>query len=128
MRSLLTLPALLLVLATMEGCVSPVIPIPPPDPADLSFTITGPSQNQIVLKGAPDPERRGQLVFVLNQRTSSGLIGLASESDGSFQLPPLEAQDKDRLNLWTSTGVDDPTSSIACGVLDFASGKLTECH
>jgi hypothetical protein len=119
--------ALLLLLSHLGGCVTPVIPLPPPRVEDMSFAVSGSARNLVALAGPANPSYVSHYVFVLNLRTGKGLIAATSSVDGSFNTDPFEALDKDRLDIWIARGPDDSTSGIACGILDFPSGRLTDC-
>jgi hypothetical protein len=78
-RLLRCLPVALLVWA-LAGCITPSIPIPPPDPEQMTFDIqveTGSAR----FSYSPGPYD-GATVYVLNRATGTGVIDKARE-DGS---------------------------------------------
>ena len=116
---------LLFPLLGITACVTPVIPLPPPNPESYSLAISA-TKDTIVLSGPADSVQRGVLLFTWNVRTDKGVIVRAAD-DGSFKTDPLEARDGDELNLWTARGADEVSSDIACAVVDFAGSRLQRC-
>ena len=79
MRSLLSL----LVLAVLGGCITPSIPIPPPDPGKMTFAVTVEGQNSTATFAyPPDINYIDTIVFVFNRDRGVGVIE-AARSDGS---------------------------------------------
>ena len=65
------------------GCVTPSIPIPPPDPARMEFHLTGDAANkQASFSYPPDVNYVGAIVFVYNRDLGVGIIENA-KVDGS---------------------------------------------
>ncbi len=83
MRSLrLTLLATGLMLA-LQACVTPSIPIPPPDPARMEFHLTGDAANrQASFSYPPEVNYIDSIVFVYNRDLGVGIIENAN-ADGS---------------------------------------------
>ncbi len=122
-----TLSVLCVVLA-LAGCVTPVIPLPPPKLGDLSFTLTSTGTDQVVqLKGLPNVNHGGAWIFVVNVRDGRGVMKEAAD-DGSFTTEPLRAQDKDRIHVWAAHTYYEATGDVTCGLLDFASKTLKPCQ
>jgi len=114
----------------LAGCVTPVIPLPPPLIEDLSFEVkqsTDPGASVVEIKGAPNRNLSGAWVFIVNERGGKGVMTNAG-GDGAFAAEPLPAQDKDRILLWAAPSFYDATGDVACGILDFASGKALRCQ
>jgi hypothetical protein len=79
MRPLLSL----LVLATLGGCITPSIPIPPPDPGKMTFSIKVEGQSSTATFAyPPDVNYREAIVFVFNRDRGVGVIE-ATRVDGS---------------------------------------------
>ncbi len=81
--------AFLLVIA---GCVTPSIPIPPPDPGQMTFAITGDAGATHASFSYPaNINYQDAVVFVFNRDRGTGIIDTA-RSDGSVgPTAPVEA-------------------------------------
>lgn len=65
------------------GCITPSIPIPPPDPERMTFVVTGDAGNTSATFAYPaDTNFRDSIVFVYNRDRGLGIIE-ASRPDGS---------------------------------------------
>jgi hypothetical protein len=65
------------------GCITPSIPIPPPDPERMTFVVTGDAGNTSATFAYPaDINFRDSIVFVYNRDRGLGIIE-ASRPDGS---------------------------------------------
>jgi hypothetical protein len=101
----------LLFVVVVGGCVTPVIPLPPPNPSLMSLTADT-NKGEIVISGKASDPHSDALYYFYNLRTGYGTIALA-QPDGSFTTQPLEAKDGDKLDLWTSRfGEDEPSSVV----------------
>jgi hypothetical protein len=81
MRRLLL--AIALAGALAGGCLTPSIPIPPPDPELMVFMLTGDGANTTATFTYPANQNyRGSIVFVYNRDRGLGIIE-ASRPDGS---------------------------------------------
>lgn len=79
-RPIIVASGLLLALA---GCVTPSIPIPPPDPARMEFTLTGDAANKSAsFVYPPDINYEDSIVFIYNRDRGVGIIE-AAHPDGS---------------------------------------------
>jgi len=70
----------------LVGCVTPSIPIPPPDPARMTFTVTTDPNGTITSPTFSYPAEdnyKGGLVYVFNRTTGEGIIK-AVNADGSI--------------------------------------------
>jgi hypothetical protein len=73
----------LLVLAVLGGCITPSIPIPPPDPRQMTFAIKLEGQDSTATFAYPaNINYVDSIVFVFNRDRGSGVIQQA-RSDGS---------------------------------------------
>jgi hypothetical protein len=77
-----------LVAATLgaSGCVTPSIPIPPPDPARMTFEVTTDNTGMITAARFSYPAEenyKGGVVYVYNRTTGEGVIK-AVNADGSI--------------------------------------------
>ncbi len=114
------IPGFILLLA-LAGCVTPVIPLPPPSPERYEVALK--DEQHVTLAGRPGTEPPGALVFSFNQQNGLGLITRV-EADGSFQTEPLRARDGHRLELWLARGTDEVTSDVVCADVVLAEGRL----
>ena len=70
-------------LVALGGCITPSIPIPPPDPARMTFEIQVDGANSVaVFRYEPDANYIGTLVYVFNRDRGVGVIETA-HADGS---------------------------------------------
>jgi hypothetical protein len=73
----------LLVLAALGGCITPSIPIPPPDPAKMTFSVMVVGENSSAsFSYPPDINYIDSIVFVYNRDRQVGIIQ-AAQPDGS---------------------------------------------
>lgn len=114
----------MLVLVALNGCVTPVIPLPPPEPRLMALDQT---KKEIVLAGDPSSAHAGALIFVFNQRTGMGTITQASPTDGRFVTQPIKVEDGDRMDIWAARFAEDDPSSIRCKKVDFTRKAIADC-
>jgi hypothetical protein len=107
------------------GCVTPVIPLPPPKPGDLTLDITDPAKNLVTIAGKAAAYYKGAYIFILNLTTGHGVIVPASVDDGSFESDPFEAKDGNRIDLWAKHAPDDEEGSDVLRLV-LTSGTLKE--
>ena len=70
-------------LVVISGCVTPSIPIPPPDPARMTFTLSGdPGSHEASFSYPPNVNFVDSVVFVYNRDLGVGIIE-AAHPDGS---------------------------------------------
>jgi len=68
---------------SLAGCVTPSIPIPPPDPTRMEFDIdTTAPVNTAVFSYPPDDRIKDSIVFVFNRDQGEGII-VSARADGS---------------------------------------------
>ncbi|MDQ3334257.1 MAG: hypothetical protein M4D80_03785 [Myxococcota bacterium] len=78
-----TIGLLVLVLVGLAGCVTPSIPIPPPDPAQMNFTVVVQGQDSTAVFSYPPKTDYGDaIVYVFNRDQGVGIIAQA-RPDGS---------------------------------------------
>src|SRR5262245_38904007 len=84
----------------LAGCVTPSIPIPPPDPSLMEFTTTTDPNGIVVSASLRYPQTTayiGGLVYVFNRSIGHGIIELVN-SDGSIgPTTPVAASAGDQL-------------------------------
>jgi hypothetical protein len=84
----------LLVLVGLAGCVTPSIPIPPPDPAAMTFNVTTDAGGAIAsasLEYPPTDTYKGGLVYVFNRSIGHGIIELVKPDGSIGPTTPVEA-------------------------------------
>lgn len=85
-------------LAVAVGCVTPSIPIPPPDAARMTFTITVQAAvSSAVLTYPPDKNYAGGIVYVFNHETGRGVFQNVNEDNSIGPTQPLEAAPGNQL-------------------------------
>ncbi|MDX2088215.1 MAG: hypothetical protein SFX73_10200 [Kofleriaceae bacterium] len=68
---------------SIAGCITPSIPIPPPDPAMMTFELQGEAGNHVaIFEYPPNVNYEGSIVFVYNRDRGVGVIE-AARPDGS---------------------------------------------
>jgi hypothetical protein len=93
----------------LAGCVTPSIPIPPPDPARMTFTVTTEPDSAAVFTYPAEANYGGAIVYVYNRDLGVGIIEQA-RADGSVgPTRPVAARIDDQLIV--SFQLDDQTVS-----------------
>jgi hypothetical protein len=89
-----------IVLLGFAGCVTPSIPIPPPDPAKMTFGVMTDTQGNVTsasLTYPPTESYQGGLVYVYNRSRGVGIIEQC-HADGSIgPTTPVNATTNDQL-------------------------------
>jgi hypothetical protein len=127
-RCLALVASLVALIFGVSGCVTPVIPLPPPRPEHMSLNVVDQQQSLITINGI-DPNLHDVLIFFFNQRTGNGVITRTSRT-GEYASEPFEAIVGDRLDTWATRWTDDiPSSSICLVVVGDAQpeGLKEEC-
>ena len=96
----------------IAGCVTPSIPIPPPDPSLMTFGVTTDGAGAITsasLEYPPTDIYKGGLVYVFNRSVGHGVIDVVN-ADGSIgPTTPVEATSGHALVITVEN--DDQTVS-----------------
>ncbi len=88
MRPLLSI----FVLAVLGGCITPSIPIPPPDPGKMTFAVTVAGQDSsATFAYPPDINYIDTIVFVFNRERGVGVIETARPDGSVGPTAPLAA-------------------------------------
>jgi hypothetical protein len=91
----------LLIAVLGAGCVTPSIPIPPPDPSQMDFDIETPASGSnattAVFSYPPDKNYEGGTAYVFNNNTGGGVFHLVNADYSIGPLPPLEATLGDQM-------------------------------
>lgn len=121
MRRLLVIAGLGLALA---ACVTPSIPIPPPDPARMTFTVDGPASTA-TFEYPAEANYGGAIVYVYNRDQGVGIIEQA-RADGSVgPTRPVAAQLGDQIVV--SFQLEDEMASRCIRLRDGAQDPNTYC-
>lgn len=83
------------------ACVTPSIPIPPPDPTEMTFDIqaTGSAGSYAVFSYPPDQNYKGATVYVFDVNNGGGVFHVANPDDSFGPLQPLAAVAGDQVNV-----------------------------
>ena len=83
----------LVLLAGLAGCITPSIPIPPPDPTEMMFALIGdPGMRTTTFSYPPDDNYKDSVVFVYNRDRGLGVIENANPDGSVGPTPPLRAE------------------------------------
>ena len=126
-RHAMTISVLLIGLAIYAGgCVTPVIPLPPPDTdnmmlADNSCDTTN---KTIRFQGLPSVTQSGMYVFILNELSAKGTILLANGQGGFSEVKDFPAEDGQKLLIWVkATPYEENKSDTVAVTLDCGKTK-----
>lgn len=102
----------------LASCVTPSIPIPPPDPARMTFEVTTDNNGAITATRFSYPAEenyKGGVVYVYNRTTGEGVIK-AVNPDGSIgPTPSLAATLNNQIQITVENG--DQTQTVGTCVL-----------
>jgi hypothetical protein len=85
-----------LLAAGAAGCLTPSVPIPPPDPENMVFEIDG-DAGEATFSYDPDPSYGGAIVYVFNREVGLGIITTAGPDGRVEPTPPFAGVEGDRL-------------------------------
>lgn len=113
-------------LALLGGCITPSIPIPPPDPELMNFAVTVDGMSSsAVFTYPPTDIYRDSVVFIYNRNLGKGVIE-AAQPDGSVgPTAPLEARLDDQIVV--SFQREDQTVSTCIRLQDGAQSSTRYC-
>jgi len=126
MRRLLV--AIVLAAGTLgaPGCVTPSIPIPPPDPALMTFSVQGTVGQTVASFSYPiHPTLVDAVVFVYDRDKGEGVIKNANPDGSVGPTPPLRADVGDQVVV--SFQRDDQTASTCVRLQDGAQSGTNYC-
>ncbi len=84
------------VMGLISSCITPSIPIPPPDPGQMSFEIEA-AAGVATFSYAPSDVNSGALVYVLNRAKGVGVIDTARADGGIGPTAPFPATAGDQV-------------------------------
>jgi hypothetical protein len=120
--ALIGIPVALLVF--VWSCKTPSFPLPPPSPEGM--VIEPYSQDGLVqFSGEPNTVPAEVEVHIFNLDRGFGYYFYA-DSDGSFQSPPMEALEGERLQFYYTN--DNDTSRPLCFVVSFNQSPPPSCQ
>lgn len=102
MRPRLGIVALVLAGAiALAGCITPSIPIPPPDPGEMDFDVAAGSDgvSSAVMTYPATSVYHGGVVYVFNQATGMGVFQDVNADDSIGPTQPLAAKIGDQVSV-----------------------------
>jgi hypothetical protein len=126
-RAITSLVVLGLGLLGPAGCITPSIPIPPPDPAQMDFHLTtiDPMTSTAVLTYPQNDTYRGGVAFLYNRFKHQGVIQDVNPSGSIGPTPPMPAVLGDEVVV--SVQVNDQTISSCVVLREGAQDPTTYC-
>jgi hypothetical protein len=114
-------------LAALAGCISPSIPIPPPDPTEMTFNVTTVgAATTAVLTYPATSAYIGGTAYVFDTSTGQGVFQRAN-ADGSIgPTLPLPAALGDAVVV-SVTGTDQQTASTCVVLQQGAQNPNAQC-
>lgn len=105
----------------VTGCVTPMIPLPPPDSRFMSLTIADKSKGVATFNYKPDKPNpfNGAYFFIFNENTGNGVIKQADE-DGTVSTGSFAVKEGQYLSIWVKRAVSDERSDIVNLVVDYS--------
>jgi hypothetical protein len=85
----------------LGACVTPSIPIPPPDPTEMTFDIQASSTtgSYAVFSYPPNQNYKDATVYVFDVNNGGGVFHVANPDDSFGPLQPLPAAAGDQVNV-----------------------------
>lgn len=100
------------VIGTLGGCLTPSIPIPPPDPAEMTFSIDDTGGGSVAtFSYPPDDNYKNATYYVFNHDTSGGVFHIANP-DGSINDLSLPAVAGNQLVITIEGGAQTVSRCI----------------
>jgi hypothetical protein len=91
----------------ISGCLSPTLPLPPPDPPAVTAIDT---EGNVTLHGTPGSVDAGSLVNAFNQNTGHGVIERA-DGVGAYTIV-IGASVGDTIALWQEVGNETSSPTL----------------
>jgi hypothetical protein len=112
---------LAIVIAGLAGCVTPSIPIPPPDPSAMEFTVSRDDNGDIntaSLYYPPTQNYCGGVAYVFNRQLGTGIIETVKASCAIGPTTPVAARADDELVI----SVENDEQTVSTCIVLTASG------
>lgn len=93
--------------AAVSGCLSPTLPLPPPENPEVSKID---ADGYVTLTGSSGSVEAGALVYGFNVRIEQGIIVRATDY-GSYKLR-LPAEVGDQITIWQEVGTEQSASIL----------------
>lgn len=116
----------LIALLGLAGCVTPSIPIPPPDPALMTFAVTTDAQGAITsasLTYPPTISYVGGVAYVYNRTIGVGVIQAVNANGSIGPTPAVNATENDQLVI----SVENDEQTVSTCVQLRAGGSTAGC-
>jgi hypothetical protein len=117
--------SLIAALLLLGGCVTPSIPLPPPDLQALSFS-AGPTLGTLELTGKPTSVHVGATFTAFDEQHRAGVL-IGTNPDGSFVTEPFAGAVGDQVELWFESNGQRSQLSTCTVTLGVALNN-TICH
>ncbi len=109
--------AALLAGVTVGGCVTPVIPLPPPDTDNMVLLSCDSAAGTISFKGDPGVTSGPALfLYLLNLSTNSGIILQTDHAGGFPAVTSFPAADGAQMHVWTRNAPYSQESSAPTSI------------
>lgn len=111
---------------SLASCITPSIPIPPPDPALMTFQLQGEAGNHVaVFEYPPNVNYQDSIVFVFNRDRGVGIIE-AARLDGSVgPTAPVRAELNEQMVVTFQR--EDQTVSTCIRLREGPQSSLSYC-
>lgn len=115
--------AIAVAIMLVTGCVTPMIPLPPPDSKYMSLSIADETKGVAHFLYSPpvgDTSHSGAYFYVLNESTGKGIIQQADATGAVKASDPITVADGHRISVWAKRAVSEERSDIANLVVDYS--------
>jgi len=114
-------------IAALGGCITPSIPIPPPDPSDMTFDISvnATGSSTAVLTYPADSIYANGTVYLQNHSTGFGVFQPVNPDDSIGPTQPLGAKAGDEIVV--TIGTPDQTVSTCIVLRQGIQDPTAEC-
>jgi hypothetical protein len=105
--------ATIAVLVGLAGCVTPSIPIPPPDPAKMTFHLSIVDTKSVaVFQYGPDQSYIGGVAYVYNLTKGNGVIQNCNPDGSVGPTLPFPAEAGNQVEVSVQTGTQTQSTCI----------------